>query len=90
MKDVEPNLVGAAQAYFGGFYRAVEAAGLDLPRCKWSKRRIIDMIQEHYINGLRLEISGFGDNRLGANAKRYFGSWREAVKAAGLESRLPA
>ena len=48
------------------------------------------MIQEHYINGLRLEIAGFGDKRLAANAKRYFGTWREAVKEAGLESRLPA
>ncbi len=88
--DVDPNLVAAAFQYFGGFYKAVEAAGLDLPKHKWSKRRIIDLIQEHYIKGLRIEIAGFGDQRLAANAKRYFGTWREAVKAAGLESRLPA
>ncbi|RLT21068.1 MAG: hypothetical protein DWI28_00115 [Planctomycetota bacterium] len=89
-KDIDPNLIAAANKYFGGFYKAVEAAGLDLPHGKWSKRRIIDMIQEYYINGRRLEINGFGEKRFAENAKRYFGTWREAVKAAGLESRLPA
>jgi len=87
--DIDPNLIAAAYQHFGGFYKAVEAAGLDLPHGKWSKRRIIDMIQEYYINGRRLEINGFGEKRFAENAKRYFGTWREAVKAAGLESRLP-
>ena len=88
--DIDPNMIAAAHQHFGGFYKAVEAAGLDLPHGKWSKRRIIDMIQEYYINGRRLEINGFGEKRFAENAKRYFGTWREAVKAAGLESRLPA
>ncbi len=87
--DVDPILISIANKHFGGFYKAVEAAGLDLPHGKWSKRSIIDRIQEYYINGLRIGINGFGDKQFAQNAKRYFGTWREAVKAAGLESRLP-
>lgn len=89
-KDIDPNLVAAANKYFGGFYKAVEAAGFSLPHGKWSKRSIIERIQEYYINGHRLDINGFGDKRFAENAKRYFGTWREAVKEAGLGSRLPA
>lgn len=87
--EIDPNLISAASKYFGGFYKAVEAAGLSLPQGKWSKRSIIERIQEHYVSGHRLEINGFGDKRFAENAKRYFGTWREAVKEAGLGSRLP-
>ncbi len=87
--EVDLSLVGAANRCFGGFYIAVEAAGLDLPRRKWSRQRIIRLIQEYYVQGHRLGTSGFGEKLFAANAKRYFGSWREAVAAAGLESRMP-
>lgn len=87
--ELNPALVGAAHRFFGGLFVAVEAAGLDLPCGKWSKRRIIQQIQEYYVQGHRLEINGFGDLRFGLAAKRYFGTWRKAVTAAGLESRLP-
>ncbi len=88
LRDIDPCLIAAIRRYFGGFYIAVEAAGLTLLSRKWSKRRIIELIQEEYVNGLRLERRGFGDIKLAERAKRYFGSWREAVKAAGLESRM--
>ena len=87
--EIDPALVGAAYRFYGGLFVAVEAAGLDLPCGKWSKRRIIQQIQEYYVQGQRLEINGFGDLRFGLAAKRYFGTWRDAVSAAGLESRLP-
>lgn len=86
--EIYPALVGAAHRFFGGLLFAVEAAGLDLPCGKWSKRRIIQQIQEYYVQGHRLEINGFGDLRFALAAKRYFGTWRKAVSAAGLESRL--
>ena len=88
--DIDPNLIAAAYQHFGGFYKAVEGAGLDLPCGRWSKQRIIQLIQEYYVKGHLLEIIGFGDKLLAAVAKRYFGTWLEAVKAAGLESRMPA
>ena len=87
--DVDQSIVRAAVRCFGGFYIALEAAGLDLPLGKWSKQRIIRRIQEYYVEGRRLGTSGFGDRLLAESAKRYFGTWREAVKAAGLESRMP-
>lgn len=72
--DIDPNLISAASQYFGGFYKAVEAAGLSLPQDKWSKRSITERIQEYYISGYRLEINGFGDKRFDDNAKRDFGT----------------
>ena len=87
--DVDRCLIRGAIRCFGGFYIAVEAAGLEIPTWKWSKQKIIRLIQEHYVQGHGLGNSGFGNRLFTANAKRYFGSWREAVAAAGLESRMP-
>lgn len=60
------------------------------PSGRWSKRRITAQIQEYYIQGRRIGILGCGDILLGLAAKRHFGTWLEAVKASGLESRMPA
>jgi hypothetical protein len=88
-REQYPDLAGAAYRFFGGFFQALEAAGLEPPVGRWTKARIIESIQELYMKKLPLEISGCGDKRLAYAAKRHFGNWREAVKAAGLESRLP-
>jgi hypothetical protein len=88
-RETYPQLEEASRRFFGSFLRALEEAGLDPPPGRWSKKRIIDNIQEFYVQGRLLRINGCGDKRLADAAKRHFGSWREAVKAAGLESRLP-
>ncbi len=87
--DVDPKLVGAASRFFGGLTNAIEAAGLDLPSGRWSKRRIIELIQEYYVQGLPIAVYGFGNKKLKKAVERHFGKWREAVTAAGLESRMP-
>lgn len=57
------------------------------PVGRWTKRRIVEAIQDGYIRGLPMQFAGFKDQRLAAAAKRYFGTWRGAV--AGLLSRAP-
>jgi hypothetical protein len=85
-----PSLAGACYRFYGGFYQALEAAGLPPPSGRWSKRRIVEEIQERYVRGESLQFVGFKDKALGYAAKRHFGSWLAAVKAAGLESKAPA
>ena len=87
--DVDPSLTGAATRFFGRLHHAIEAAGLDAPCRKWSKKRIIETIQEAYIQGKPIAKSAFGDKSLRGAVYRYFGTWRKAVAAAGLESRMP-
>ncbi len=88
-QHIDPALTAAAVRYFGNLSVAVEAAGLETPCGRWSKRRITAQIQEYYIQGRRIGILGCGDILLGLAAKRHFGTWLEAVKASGLESRMP-
>lgn len=89
IRHVDPGLADAARRYFGSLLKACEAAGLAPPGGRWSKRRIVEAIQDGYVKGRPLQIAGFRDVRLATAAKRHFGSWRVAVDAAGLTSRIP-
>lgn len=88
-RNVDQSLVGAAFRFFGGLHQALEAAGLPPPPGRWTKRRIVEQIQERYVRGQPLQFVGFKDKPLGYAAKRHFGSWHAAVSAAGLASRGP-
>ncbi|MEX2112842.1 MAG: hypothetical protein WD845_06620 [Pirellulales bacterium] len=82
-------LADAAARYFGSLNNALEAAGLPPRPGRWTRRQIIDTIQDFYVRGKPIEFVGFKDKRLAQAAKRYFGTWRAAVAAAGLDDRLP-
>ena len=84
-----PGLAGAAYRFFGSVSQALEAAGLAPPPGRWTPRRVIEHIQDGRVQGRPIHIAGLGDLRLAAAAKRYFGSWRAAVAAAGLAAHLP-
>ena len=86
----EPSLVGAAFRFFGSLTSAAEAAGVELKRRKWTPQRVVDTIQDRYVQGLPIAIAGFGEVSLATIAKKRFGSWRDAVAAAGLGHKLPA
>jgi hypothetical protein len=88
-RTLDPALAGAAYRFYGGLTQALEAAGLPPPPGRWTKRRIIEEIQERYVRGGSLQFVGFKDKPLGYAAKRHFGSWHAAIAAAGLESRAP-
>jgi hypothetical protein len=84
-------LAAAALRYFGGIRHARLASGIEPNQNKWSKQRIIERIQDHYVKGLPVQSARCEDRALRSAAKRYFGNWRKALLAAGIvdASRLP-
>lgn len=87
-------LLRAATRYFGSWRAAVEYAGLnydDIRRYKsWNRDRILERIQELHSKGEDLSwrhVSTQVDPQLAAAAtkRKHFGSWRNAVTAAGLD-----
>jgi len=83
-----------SRSHFGSWRAAIEAAELDyddLKRVKqrWNREEIIARIREMHAQGHDLLDPRFKiKNRslyLAACAHRYFGSWRRAVQAAGLD-----
>lgn len=87
-------LLRAATRYFGSWRSAIEYAGLnyeDIRRYKsWSRERILDRIRELHEKGEDLSwrhVSTRLDPQLAAAAtkRKHFGSWRNAVAAAGLD-----
>lgn len=87
-------LLRAATRYFGSWRVAVEFAGLnydDIRRYKtWSRDRIVERTRELHEKGEDLSwryVSTQVDPQLAAAAtkRKHFGSWRNAVAAAGLD-----
>ena len=87
-------LLRAATRYFGTWRSAIEYAGLnynDIRRYKvWTRDRIVERIHELNEKGVDLSwryISTQIDPQLAAAAtkRKHFGSWRNAIQAAGLD-----
>jgi len=83
-----------SRSHFGSWRTAIEAAGLSYDGIKrlkqrWSHDEIVRQIREHHAKGSDLLDPKFKiKNRnlyLAACAHRYFGSWRRAIHAAGLD-----
>jgi hypothetical protein len=75
----------AAVRYFGSLQAALQAAGLESRRRKWSEQRVLEAIQDGHVKGFPARRPGFGSIPLAAAAQRRFGSWRKALSAAGLD-----
>jgi hypothetical protein len=82
-----------SRSHFGTWRAAIEAAGLDYSTIKrikqrWNRQTIVDQICVHHGNGEDLLHPDFKTRHrslyLAACAHRYFGSWRRALLAAGL------
>jgi hypothetical protein len=83
-----------SRSHFGNWRDAIQAAGLsydDIKRVKqrWSREEILQQIKQCHTCGEDLLHPSFKEkNRslyLAACAHRYFGSWRRAIRAAGLD-----
>ncbi len=83
-----------SRSHFGTWRAAIEAAGLDYDGIKrvqqrWNRDEILEQICIHHKNGDDLLDPDFKnahrDLYLAASAHRYFGSWRRAISAAGLD-----
>lgn len=86
------GLYAAAHKYAGGWRSALEALGYDYrqfcrERPKWSAQRVIRCILEREVSGLTMragDVLRDDRNLLGA-AERYFGSWRQSLRASGID-----
>ncbi len=86
-----PALAYASRKYLGGWEEAIRAAGLDYSRISrksfWSRKKIAERLRELHAAGKPLYVSAaekLHGGLVGA-ATAHFGSWREAIKAAGLD-----
>lgn len=90
-------LLAAARRYFGHWNRCLEASGIDPASCRprrirrppgyWTRERIVASIrhyaeQDHPLHAHYMQQT---DNALLAAATYHFGSWAEALEAAGLD-----
>jgi hypothetical protein len=87
----QPALAYAGRRFMGSWEAAIAAAGLDYSRIRrksfWSRERVVARIRELRRQQLPLHVSraerDYG-GLVGA-ATIYFGSWRQAIAAAGLD-----
>src|SRR5690625_4357358 len=97
----DERLTGAARRYHGNWNGALISAGIDpetvryprsdsAPRGTWTQDVIIEEIQKHATNGVDLAAHRMRttDPKLLAAATHHFGSWRDAVSAAGYDYDL--
>ncbi|MCC7500339.1 hypothetical protein IT396_00840 [Candidatus Nomurabacteria bacterium] len=87
----------AGEKHFGSWGKAITAAGLDYlticknkPRGWWTKSRLIQAIQNLDKQGLRLSSKSIKESHgdIFGSALSKFGSWSQAVEAAGISYRL--
>ena len=94
------SLWGAAMRYFGSWGNAIKATGLDYEEIKekaeqgriekvsiWSKQKVVNEISELHEAGENLSSAYMqkNNNSLYKAGVRYFGSWKKAMEAAGLD-----
>ncbi len=86
-----------SRSHFGNWRAAIEAAGLEYDsikriKQKWSREEILQQIRKHHAAGEDLLNPRFKVKHrnlyLAACAHRYFGSWRRAIQAAGLDHEM--
>ncbi|MDP2677054.1 MAG: hypothetical protein Q8O83_05240 [bacterium] len=94
----DKRLYSISNYYFGGWGKAVTAAGFGYDAIRiyrpkywwgkeWTKERITQEIKNRYIDGKKINSNAIqvGCNDLYIAAKRYFGSWKNAIEAAGFD-----
>lgn len=89
------ELLAASIRYFGSWQKAVELAGIPYEQVrkyrKWSKESIILEIRNLHSRGVDLSFRAMALSQHNAMVyaairPKYFGSWKAALEAAGLES----
>jgi len=85
-----PALAYAGRRYCGSWEDAIKAAGLDYESIRrksfWSRGKIVGQIRELRAEGEPLNVSAAEVKHGGlvGAAAVYYGSWRQAIEAAGL------
>jgi hypothetical protein len=89
VSNTDHNLAHAATRRFGSLQKALERAGTMSLTKRWSKEKVIKAIQLRFAEVGSVPLAGLGDSKLSSVAWKQFGSWAEAVKAAGLADQIP-
>lgn len=79
-------LVSAAERHVGSFTRAIKLAGIEPARQLWTRERVVAEIKRLHEQGVALsseQLMHGGRAGLVQAARKHFGSWRDAVTAAG-------
>lgn len=90
MRDLDSRLLDAAVRHFGSWDGALRAAGVD-PACvrrqrpPWTRPRVIAQIRKLPRPVVRSHVLRRVDSGLLWGARKVFGTWEAAVKAAGLK-----
>lgn len=89
------ELLAASIRYFGSWQKAVETAGIPYDQVRkyrqWSNEAIIQEIRDLHARGVDLSFRAMALSQHNAMVyaairPKYFGSWKSALEAAGLES----
>lgn len=84
-----PKLRRSVQRHFGSWRRAVESLGFGSElRRTWTKQKVIDAILHRRATGLCLAATLREDMGLYRAAATRFGSWHNALQAAGIDGRI--
>ena len=89
------QLAVAAHGRFKGWRRALLAAGIPVTtaahrrRSIWNPPRVLERIRRRHEQGKRLDENVVADKACGLlkAAREHFGSWSEALAAAGVDPR---
>jgi len=91
LRKENSGLYTACIRLFGSRKAALMAAGIDyeetLLSIPWTKERVISDIQMYHINGVPLKYKFINtyNKKFRQQAEKFFGSWGDAVKAAGID-----
>ena len=93
--DSEPALVRHARKHFSSWDAAIERIGLDpfnvrlsIPHSRWTRKIVLDELQRLYRvrrQMMRQDLEAAGHRPLCRAAKRLYGSYDAALKAAGID-----
>jgi hypothetical protein len=89
----EATLAGAADRWFGSWYDALEAAGINPEQWRrrrptWTRESAIEEIQRAHRAGRKLNHAAWKGHSLSRAVVDLFGGWDAALEAAGLDPGL--
>jgi hypothetical protein len=83
----DPTLARESERHFGSWSKTLLAAGVSITiRCRWSKQLVIERIHARQQRCEDLSKTWTEDKLLFTAATRHFGSWTDAMRAAGFEA----
>ena len=91
---MRPHELRGARRCFGSWTKAVIAAGINPERLQrvpaWTKERVLESILLRALNNQPMGSRTVKPRNLADAGAKYFGTWRSALAAAGVEHNAKA